>query len=215
MYAEEQAPKVTDEVVDEGVSQAFIPYPDLGENLENVPIYIRRDCVYYAQRMGFFPNCNKLYLHVPWIAEHMWRLNDAVMREERNSLSEHLKYRIAFAVSRTNQCSYCTAHHAGTLQRRWEYDEGELEDTLHQDKPQDKREEVAMEYAERASLDPNDVDDELRAKLAEHFTPQEVMEIVVLVGFWGMYNAMHAAMDVPIEDPMQGLDAWKKVNSKV
>ena len=211
MLDTKKTPKVIDKVVDEGESEAFIPYPDMGEHYDNIPIYIRKDALYYAQRMGFFPNCNKLYLHVPWIAEHMWRLNDAIMREERNSLDEHLKYRIAFAVSRTNECSYCTAHHAGTLSRRWEYEDEELGDVLRMEEPRDEREEVAMEYATQASLDPNGVSDELRSRLADNFTPQEVMEIVTLVGFWGMYNSMHAAMKLPIEEPMQGLDKWKKV----
>ena len=47
--------------------------------------------------------------------------------------------------------------------------------------------------------------DELRARLASHFTPQEVMEIVLAIGFWQMYNVMHSAMAVPIEDPVIAL----------
>jgi hypothetical protein len=30
---------------------------------------------------------------------------------------------------------------------------------------------------------------------------------VLCVGFWGMYAAMHTAMALPIEDPMQGNEA--------
>ena len=30
------------------------------------------------------------------------------------------------------------------------------------------------------------------------------MEIVLVVGFWKMYNLMHSAMKVPIEDPVTG-----------
>jgi AhpD family alkylhydroperoxidase len=211
MYLGEHAPKVTDEIVDEGASEAFIPYPDLGANLANVPIYIRPDAFYYAARMGFFPNCNKLYLHVPWIAEHMWNLNQSIMRDERNSLDEHFKYRLAMIVSRSNECPYCTAHHAGTLKRRWEYDDTELTELLQLDHPQDEREAVAFEYVLQASLDPAGVTTELRARLAALFTPQEVMEIVVHVGFWKMYNAMHLAMALPIENPVLHLDQWVQV----
>ena len=71
-----------------------------------------------------------------------------------------------------------------------------------------------MEFATQASLDPAGVTDALRARLAAHFTPQEVMEIVVLVGFWKMYNLMHAAMALPIEDPMGGLEEWMHVQPK-
>lgn len=211
MALTEDSPKIIDQVVDEGESQAFIPYADLGENFEKAPIYLRADLFYYSSRMGFMPNCNKVYMHVPWIAEHLFHLNNAIMRDERNALNEHLKYRIALAVSRTNECPYCVSHHTGTLKRRWQYGDGEVQNLLHLDQPADEREAVAMEFATQASLDSGGVTDELRAKLAAHFTPQEVMEIVTLIGFWKMYNLMHAAMALPIEDPVAGLEEWMHV----
>ena len=85
-------PKIVDDIVDEGQSTAFIPYPELGENFENAPVYLRPDLFYYSARMGFKLNCNKVYMHVPWIAEHLFRLNNSIMRDERNNLSEILKY---------------------------------------------------------------------------------------------------------------------------
>jgi AhpD family alkylhydroperoxidase len=158
--------------------------------------------------MAFVPNFNKLYLHVPWIAEFLFKLNNALMRDERNSLSEHFKYRLSFIASRDNECPYCTSHHVGTLKRRWNYTDELLKKVLEFQGPADEREAVAMEFVHQASLDPAAVTDELRARLAKHFTPQEVMEIVVLVGFWKMYNTMHLAMKVPIEDPVMAYKCW-------
>ncbi len=202
---------VTRELLDAGEAQAFIPYPPIGENLEHVPIHVRPELFYYIHRMGFLPHTLKLYLHVPWIAEYLFRLNNAVMRDERNSLSEHFKYRLSFIISRDNECRYCTAHHALTLRRRWGYDEEELEHVLRLEEPMDEREAVAREFVHQASLDPAGVTDELRARLAEHFTPQEVMEIVLVVGFWKMYNTMHTAMAAPLEDPVLEYRAWVEV----
>jgi hypothetical protein len=54
--------------------------------------------------MAFLPNAIKMYLHVPWIGEHLFRLNNAITRDERNSLSEHFKYRLALAASCENEC---------------------------------------------------------------------------------------------------------------
>ena len=34
------------------------------------------------------------------------------------------------------------------------------------------------------------------------------MEIVLVVGFWKMYNTMHSAMNVPIEDPVLSYTCW-------
>src|SRR6266481_3782476 len=99
---------VAREIAKEGESHAFLPYPKLGENLEHVPIHVRPDVAYYIQGMGFLPNAIKLYLHVPWIAEHLFNINNAIMRDERNSLNEHFKYRLSFLASRENGCAYCT-----------------------------------------------------------------------------------------------------------
>jgi len=195
-------------ISDEGRSKAFLPYPPIGENLEHVPIHVRPELYYYIARMAFLPNALKLYLHVPWIAEHLFKLNNAIMRDERNGLSEHFKYRISLLASRENVCAYCTAHHAATLKRRWHYSDEFIEQALGKGEPADEREAVAMEFVRQASLDANAVSDDLRARLAKHFTPQECMEIVLVVGFWKMYNTMHSAMNLPIEDPVLSYQCW-------
>jgi AhpD family alkylhydroperoxidase len=205
---ERTAPTPIDKVKDEGESQAFIPYPEIGKNLENVPIHVRPDVLYYLQRMSFFPNAIKMYLHVPWIGEHLFRLNNAIMRDERNGLSEHFKYRLALVASYENKCPYCVSHHACTLERRWGYSDDKLAQVIEEEPPADEREAVAMEFVRQASRHDAGVTDELRARLARHFTPQEVMEIVLVAGFWKMYNMMHVAMAVPIEDPVQEYKRW-------
>jgi len=205
---EKAAPTPIDKVKDEGESEAFIPYPPIGKDLEHVPIHVRPDVLYYLQRMTFFPNAIKLYLHVPWIAEHLFRLNNAIMRDERNGLSEHFKYRLALLASYENECPYCVSHHACTLERRWGYADDKVAKVIEEEPPADEREAVAMEFVRVASRNDAAVTDDLRARLAQHFTPQEVMEIVLVTGFWKMYNMMHVAMAVPIEDPVQEYRRW-------
>lgn len=204
---------ITRDIMDEGRAEAFIPYPPIGDSLEHVPIHVRPELHYYISRMGFLPNTLKLYLHIPWVAEFLFKLNNAVMRDERGSLSEHFKYRLGLVASRDNECRYCTAHHVLTLKRRWGYDDEGVEKVLRLEKPADEREAVAMEFVHQASLDPTGVTDEMRRRLAEHFTPQEVMEIVLVVGFWKMYNTMHTAMGAPLEDPVLPYQDWVEVRS--
>jgi AhpD family alkylhydroperoxidase len=114
-----QAPPMptTTAIVSEGDSEAFIPYPPLGDKLEHVPINVRPEVHYYISRMAFLPNAIKLYLHNPWSAEPLIRLNNQIMRGEQGTLSEEFKYKLAFIASRDNECTYCTAHHAETLRR--------------------------------------------------------------------------------------------------
>lgn len=202
---------VQDAVAKEGKAEAFIPYPPTGEHLEHVPIQVRPDVHYYISRMGFLPNTIKLYLHVPWAAHHLFRLNNAIMRDEHNSLSEHFKYRLSIIASRDNECTYCTAHHVAILKHRWSYEEEQVERLLQLEDATDEREAVAVEFVHQASLDPKGVSDELRTRLAQHFSPQEVMEIAYVVGFWKMYNTIHSALDAPLEDPVAGFADWVNV----
>ena len=202
---------LSEEQLDAGLDEAFIEYAPVGENLEHVPITVRPQLHYYMARMGFLPNTLKLYLHVPWIAEHIFKLNNAVMRDERNALSEHLKYRLSLLASRDNECPYCTSHNVLTLKRRWQYEDADIEDVLHLE-PQDEQEAVAMGFVHQACLDPAGVTNEMRSRLAEHFSPQEVMEIVLIVGFWKMYNTMHLAMAAPIEEPAKEFRHWVNVH---
>jgi alkylhydroperoxidase family enzyme len=209
------SPKPTvDQPVDEGSAEAFLPYPPIGDKLEHVPIHVRPELHYYISRMGFLPNTLKLYLHTPWIAECLFRLNNAVMRDERNSLSEHLMYRLGAIASRDNECTYCTAHHALTLTRRWGYEADQVESLLQLDDESDEREAAAIRFVHQASLDPSGVTDEMREDLTRHFSPPEVMQIVCLMGFWKMYNAMHTAMAAPLEDPVLDHSDWVKVQPK-
>jgi alkylhydroperoxidase family enzyme len=71
-----------------------------------------------------------------------------------------------------------------------------------------------MQCVREASREAIAVFDDLRTKLAQHFTPQEVMEIVLVIGFWKMYNTMHNAMNLPVEDPVLGYTGWVKGNNR-
>lgn len=202
---------VADQVVDEGDARAFLPYPEIGSDLGAVPIYVRPDLHYYIARMGFLPNTLKLYLHVPWIAEQLFQLNNAVMRDERNSLDEELAYKLALIASRDNECTYCTAHHVSILRRRWGYGDDDVRSVLELEDAADERERAAVDFVHQASLDPAGVTDELRTQLARLFSPEEVMQIVLIVGFWKMYNTMHTAMAAPLETPVAGNAKWVNV----
>ena len=57
---------------------------------------------------------------------------------------------------------------------------GQLATARREEPPADEREAVAMEFVRQASRNDAAVTDDLRARLARHFTPQEVMEIVLV-----------------------------------
>ena len=93
--------------------EPFIPYVEL----EDFDPILKERSEKYSQRMGFLPNCNKLYAHRPAIAAPLWDLNSAIMRDETSSLPQGLKRRIATRLGKLNNSTYCVSHHCGILQR--------------------------------------------------------------------------------------------------
>src|SRR6202023_1331517 len=71
----------------------------------------------YKKRMGFLPNALKLYAHRPEIAETLFRLNSNIMRDPSSTLDQFLKRKLSAIASRTNGCTYCTAHCCSMLIR--------------------------------------------------------------------------------------------------
>ena len=56
---EKAAPVPVDQVKEEGESQAFIPYPEIGKNLEHVPIHVRPDVALLRLAHDFLPQCDQ------------------------------------------------------------------------------------------------------------------------------------------------------------
>ena len=70
--------------------------------------------------------------------------------------------------------------------------------------PDDPAEKVAIEYARAATVDHANVPRELLDRLAAVMTPPQVVELACVVGFWKMYNSVHEALHIPVEEALQG-----------
>lgn len=187
--------------------EPFIPYADA----EHLRPDLKNLLDQYVERMGFLPNALKLYLHRPHLLKVIISMNNSVMRHDSNVLSEEFKYRMAFIVSRNHGCRYCCAHHANTLRRKFGYQDRDIDGVLHMREPRDQREAVAWEFVDRGSRSTHLVTDDLRERLARHFTPEEVIEISCVLGFWAFYNRIHANLAVPIEQHLIADQHWVDV----
>src|SRR5271157_191192 len=87
-------------------ARPFIPYM----KDEDFDARLRPVVEPYKKRMGFLPNALKLYAHRPEIAETLFRLNSNIMRDPSSTLDQFLKRKLSAVASRTNGCTYCTAH---------------------------------------------------------------------------------------------------------
>ena len=64
-------------------------------------------------------------------------------------------------------------------------------------------ERIAIEYAEKFALEHTKLDDAFFARMREHFTDEEILEISVCVGTWLMMGRITMVMDVDVSCPIQ------------
>ena len=161
----------------------------------------------YMQRMGFVPNALRLYMHRPEIAETLWKLNSNIMRDPSSTLDQELKRRLSAICSKTNGCTYCTAHCCDMLKKPldgksegWGMTRDTVTDLVRGDfNPGTRWNAYASTLRVQRSADPATVPDDVLERLKVHLTPPQIMELSCVVGFWKMYNTIHDALRIPIE----------------
>jgi hypothetical protein len=159
--------------------QPFIPYAAI----EAAPDRMRELLDRYSKRMGFLPNALKFYLHRPEIAEVLWKLNDAVMRDPSSTLHcEILKSPGGFAAE------------------GWDISDMELNALLDGSlAPDSEFEQACFDFVSSASFEPTDMPDEIFDRMKRLLSPAQIVELASLVGFWKMYNTIHDSLRIPIE----------------
>jgi alkylhydroperoxidase family enzyme len=173
----------------------------------------------YVKRMGFLPNALKLYAHRPEIAETLFRLNSNIMRDPSQTLDQGLKRKLSAVASNTNGCTYCTAHCCSMLRgpkeatsEGWGLSEQEVHDLLSGEyQAADEVERACIDFVRTASTNPSGVPDELLARLRQHLTPPQIVELACLVGFWKFYNTVHDALHIPLEASLLDDSGWVDV----
>jgi alkylhydroperoxidase family enzyme len=186
----------------------FIPYADR----DALPDGLKAPLEAYEQRMGFMPNALKLYMHRPELLACLVQLNNTAMRDPSSHLDAGLKRRISAICSYLNKSAYCVAHNTNTLMtdaggdgEGWDFSDEDVMKLLDPAySPDDAAEKAAIDYARAATVDHSNVPRAVLDRLAETMTPPQVVELACVVGFWKMYNSIHEALHVPIEETLQG-----------
>ena len=186
----------------------FIPYADRGA----LPDSLKAPLDAYEKRMGFMPNALKLYMHRPELLACLVQLNNTVMRDASSTLDAGLKRRIAAICSYLNKSAYCVAHNTNTLMtgtggggEGWDFTDEDVMKLLDPAyAPDDAAERAAIAYARAATVDHSSVPRKILDDLAACMTPPQIVELACVVGFWKMYNSVHEALHIPVEEALQG-----------
>ena len=148
--------------------------------------------------LGFVPNSVLNMLRVPGLAQALGAMNQAVMDQGR--VDAGFKRLVAHMASRAAGCSYCMAHTAAgahlkgvdadQLDALWEY----------QHSPRfTPAQRTALDFALAAGQVPNAVDDALFARMRQHWSDDEVLEITGVVALFGFLNRWNDTLATPLE----------------
>lgn len=149
--------------------------------------------------MGFVPNSLLIMARKPALVGAFAGLSIAVMQD--SLLPAGLSSLLAFVVSRSAGCQYCQAHthhqaaRAGLPNEKlddiWNYERSELFSDA---------ERAALRVAQSAAVVPNAVTDEDFAQLHEHFSEDQIVEIISIISFFGFLNRWNDTLATPLED---------------
>jgi uncharacterized peroxidase-related enzyme len=155
--------------------------------------------------LGFVPNSLLTMQRRPAIVQAFGQLTAAVMDPD-GAVDPGFKRLLAHFASRAAGCQYCEAHSliaagiSGVSQDKldaiWEYQTSEL---------YSEAERAALDYALAAGSVPNGVDEELMERLKQHWSEEQIVELLAAVCLYGFLNRWNDSMATDLEDAPRDL----------
>jgi uncharacterized peroxidase-related enzyme len=161
---------------------------------------VARLAQFFNETLGYCPNSVLTMMRRPAIARAFIEMNMAVM-ENGGRVTSALKRLVGYVASRAAGCQYCQAHtiraaerygaEAEQLQNVWDY----------RTHPSfNAAERVALDLALAASTVPNAVDEELQSRLRQHWDDGEIVELLGVIGLFGLLNRWNDSMATTLEE---------------
>jgi uncharacterized peroxidase-related enzyme len=155
---------------------------------------------FFNETLGYCPNSVLTMMRRPRIAKAFIELNMAVM-ENSGRVTSALKRLVGYVASNAAGCRYCQAHTIRAAER-YGAEQEQLENVW------DYRTHSAFSDAERTALDlalaastiPNAVDEELQARLQQHWTDEEIVELLGVISLFGYLNRWNDSMATTLEE---------------
>ena len=172
-------------------------HPLKREDVPELEEYLRT----FERRMGFVPNSILTMARRPKIVKALAALGQAIYDVEGGVLPMGLKSMVAELSSRSTGCLYCQAHFSTNMSRMdvaderfealWDFRTNNLFSAA---------EKAAFEFAVAASMVPNAVTDDHFLELRQHYTEEQIVELLATIGYVGYLNRWNDSMATPLED---------------
>jgi uncharacterized peroxidase-related enzyme len=149
---------------------------------------------------GNVPYFFRTLAHRPSIMTTAWAHMQAVLAE--GTLPRALKELAVVRTSQLNRTPYCLASHT-MMAKKLGYTDEKLDSIANYatDDRFDERERLAIHLAEVMTADPHAYTDAQFAKLREHFSEGEVVELVSAIGLFNYFNRANDLLQMEITKP--------------
>lgn len=151
--------------------------------------------------LGFVPNSIRVMARRPSVGEAFVRLSDAVVFSEDFTTPLILRRMVQHISSYAAGCLYCQAHTANAVSKLdldgekmakiWEFETSDLFS---------EAERVALRFAMHAASVPNTVTDEVVDEMREHFSNDEIVELLACVSVMGFMNRWNDTLATTLEE---------------
>ena len=158
-----------------------------------------RDFNFFLGTLGFTPNSVLTMQRKPKLAQALATLNAAVM-DPQGEVDPGFRRLIGHVASQASGCRYCQAH---TLlgAKNFGVTPAKLADIWnYNDSPHySEKERRALDFALDAASQPNAVTDEQFRALQQHWSDNQIVEILGVVAMFGFLNRWNDTMATPLE----------------
>lgn len=162
---------------------------------EAVPADVRDVYVTFSTAYGAFRDQVGVMAHVPPAVKGLMGML-LELRERQNVPFRYIELAIV-VVAKLNECHYCVDHHKPLLMVEGLSEAGVARLLEYADHPElDEVDRVVVEYAIAVTQAPQRVSNKLFARLREHFTESQVVEITLRTALCGFFNRFNDALRI-------------------
>lgn len=165
----------------------------------NAVAELSEDFAFFERTLGFVPNSLLTMARRPALAKGLIALSRGVY-DPKGEVDLGLKRLLGHTASMAAGCMYCRAHTGTSAMRHGVSAEKLAALPDYRSSPlYSEAERVAIDFAFAAASQPNDVDDALFAKLREHWSEGQIVEILGVVALFGFFNRWNDSMATTLE----------------
>ena len=149
-------------------------------------------------RVGFVPNLVGTWAHSENFVGAVTQLYQTVTGE--TGLSEKILQLVILKTCKLDKCPYTIAHYTPkALEAGWSEEHIDALETYSESDLFVYYEKEVLELAELVTSRPDDISDEFWTQLNNHYTSDQVVELITVIGFFNLVNRVALALQVELD----------------